>query len=183
MKFMTDEIDPTEMNEAYQEHRRALQRLRSRVHDTAFDRVARFPLGKIARMLRTYNERVDGDLVVFVANDFGMPVAYRPTGVPKQRQNEIRTELLAEKYKSDDRLDEIRKQLTTETKVHKALVGAIGDEEIRYHLPGVGSVGNEVVDRDDPEAATSATNFLTVREGVGLVDFCTNADQQNCIEY
>lgn len=48
----------------------------------------------IRRDLRRLNETVEGDLIVFVANDFGRPRAYRPQGVDKRVQNDVREALL-----------------------------------------------------------------------------------------
>lgn len=165
---MTDEIDPVEVNERYQRKRSELQELRRTVHATAFDEVARFPVEDLVRTLRTYHDRVTGDLLAFVANDFGMPVAFRPNRLDKPVQDRVRVEILERKYQQDEKLNAIREAIVEDVRIHKALVAAIDGDEIRYHLPGV---------------TNGATNFITVREGVGLVDFCTNGNQKNCLVY
>lgn len=165
---MSDEIDPVAANEQYRECRQELRRLRRRVGEQAFDEVARFDETAVRDSVATHDEEIDGRLVVFVANDFGMPVAYRPSSLPIEAQNVVRERILDVKYDRDDGLNAIRKDLTDRTRIHKALVCSIGEESIDYHLPG---------------AATGKTNFLTVREAVGLVDFCTNGSQTNTIVY
>lgn len=113
--------------------------------------------------LRDHDDRASGALVAFAANDFGYPVALRPEGFPRERQDEVRRAVLAGKYRADDALDEARRDLLdADSRLHKALVARFDGDDVTYHLPG----GR----RDD-------TNFLTVREAVGLVDYLTNSDQ------
>lgn len=165
---MSEDVDPIDINRRYQKNRQEIQRLRKEAHATSFDEIARFPVEGLLEVLREHDGRLDGDLIAFVANDFGMPIAFRPEGVEKERQNEVRLEILEEKYKSDDRMNTIREEIVDDVKIHKALVSLVNGDEIRYHLPG---------------STRGETNFVTVREAVGLVDFTTNANQHNCLQY
>lgn len=120
-------------------------------------------------LVRECNEQVDGTLLVFAANDFGWPVALRPTGTSKQLQADVRAELLVEKYKSSPELDEIRGTLLeADGRVHQALVARHDGDEIDYHLPG---------------GWKEDTNFLTVREALGLIDYITHGHQREAILY
>ena len=112
------------------------------------------------------NETVDGELIVFVANDFGRPRAYRPSGVAKDVQDEIRQAVLQNKYDdTNEDLNEIRRELLDgHPGVHKVVVAEYSEENIRYHLP---------------EGSNQTTNFVTVREMVGLIDYTTNSFQSN----
>jgi hypothetical protein len=120
--------------------------------------------------LRDHADRTDGHLVVFAANDFGYPVALRPEGLPRERPDEVRRAILDGKYRADDTLDAARRALLdADRRVHNVLATRLDDSDsdgdgdrMTYHLPG----GR----RDD-------TNFLTVREAVGLVDYTTNSAQ------
>lgn len=112
------------------------------------------------------NDAVRGDLIAFVANDFGKPMAFRPEGVELDVQDEIRRAILQRKYDgTNDDLNGIRRDLLAEhPNAHKVLVAEYSAEAIRYHLP---------------EGSTEETNFLTVREMVGLVDYTTNSFQSD----
>ncbi|PSQ38198.1 hypothetical protein BRD13_07135 [Halobacteriales archaeon SW_5_70_135] len=105
-----------------------------------------------------------GRLVVFVADDFGLPVNFRPEGLEPEKLDGVRRAILEEKYdhhQSD--LDAVRRDLLDEhPRIHKAIVADVGGDDVRYHLP---------------EGSNEKTNFLTVRETVGLVDYTTNSAQ------
>jgi len=115
-------------HEKYDSLRAEMARLRGEAHES--DDGELFDRDEIAAALRSLDDALDGDLIAFVANDFGLPVAFRPDSVPA---------------------------------VHKVIVADYG-EEIRYHLP---------------EGSNGATNFLTVWEMVGLVDYTTNSAQRD----
>jgi len=116
--------------------------------------------------LRRRNETFDGDLVVFVANDFGRPRAYRPQGVDVDVQNEVREAILQNKYDdTNEELNAVRRDLLTEhPAIHKAIITEYAEGTSRYHLP---------------EGSNETTNFITVREMVGLVDYTTNSFQRD----
>lgn len=145
-------------NEKYKLLREEMTRLRR--EGTAFDRDA------VVETIRDLSNFVDGHLVVFPANDFGLPLAIRPAELGRGAQDEVRQEILAEKYSrrgETEDLNEIRENLLEEhPAIHKVLVCEYTEVEIRYHLPG---------------GRHENTNFLTVREAVGLVDYTTNSNQ------
>lgn len=162
---MTDWIeeyaDADDPNRKYRLLRSEMTRLRGRRDDAEF-----FDPDAVRRDVRRLNGTVDGELLVFAANDFGLPRAFRPAGVPKGAQDEIRQAVLRNKYDdANEDLDEIRRELLEEHPgVHKLVVAAYSDGTVRYHLP---------------EGSNDATNFLTVREMVGLVDYTTNSSQSD----
>ena len=157
--WMASYAETDDLNRKYQLLRAEATRLRGRREEVEF-----FDDEAVNADVRRLNETVDGDLVVFVANDFGLPRAYRPTGTPIGVQDEIRQAILRGKYDdTNDDLDDVRRELLdAHPGVHKAIVATYADDEIRYHLP---------------EGASETTNFLTVREMVGLVDYTTNSAQ------
>lgn len=119
---------------------------------------------EVAQTIAELDDEVEGRLVVFAANDFGLPRAFRPTDLERDVQEEIRQELLNEKYSDKHQdLDAIRQELLAEhPAIHKAIVAEWSEDGIRYHLP---------------EGSSPDTNFLTVRETVGLIDWTTNSYQ------
>jgi hypothetical protein len=136
-------------------------RLRGEAHEQPDGEL--FDPDEVATELRGLDETLDGDLLAFVANDFGRPVAFRPASVPRTAQEEIRHGILQQKYDAHDDLDEIRRTLLDAfPTVHKAIIAEHREESLRYHLP---------------EGSRETTNFLTVREMVGLVDYTTNSAQ------
>jgi len=138
--------------------REEITRLRRAAEDRRFTENEAF-----MDLLRVHNETVAGTLLVFAANDFGLPVALRPAGTPKAIQAEVRREILREKYRANAELNGIRQDLLgADSRVHKVLVATHHDGQIDYHLPG----GHH-----------ESTNFVTVREAVGLVDYTTNSAQ------
>jgi hypothetical protein len=142
--------------------RAEMARLRGEAHDA--DDGELFDPEGVAAALRSLDDSLDGALIAFVANDFGLPIAFRPDGVPHAAQDEIRRSILQGKYDTDDELNEVRETLLDRfPAVHKAIVAEYGEDAIRYHLP---------------EGADRTTNFLTVREMVGLVDYTTNSAQR-----
>lgn len=166
-EWMTDYAAADDVNDKYRILRQEAKRLRQRAERPEDMKFTDDPA--FLDLIRACNERVDGTLVVFAANDFGWPVALRPDGTPKQLQADVRTELLARKYESSPELDEIRRTiLEADGRVHQALVARHDGEEIDYHLPG---------------GWKEDTNFLTVREALGLIDYITNGHQREAILY
>lgn len=151
------------LNEKYGILREEITRLRGRREDIEF-----FDREAVAETIRELDELVAGDLIVFVANDFGRPVAYRPEGTPIASQNRIREAILERKYDdTHEDLNDIRESLLdAHDGIHKAIVAVTEDDVIRYHLP---------------EGSNTTTNFITVREMVGLVDYTTNSDQKDAL--
>lgn len=162
---MTDWItayrETDDLNEKYSLLRREITRLRGRRDDAKF-----FDPDAVGSDVRRLNETVDGDLIVFVANDFGVPRAYRPRSVALDVQDEIRRAVLRDKYDdTNEELDGIRREVLDEHPgVHKAIVAEHSDETVKYHLP---------------EGSNEETNFVTVREMVGLIDYTTNSFQSD----
>lgn len=154
----TETDDP---NRKYELLRAEITRLRGQRDDIEF-----FDEDAVRRDVRRMNGTVPGELIVFVANDFGMPRAYRPTGVEKDAQDDVRQAVLRNKYDdTNEDLDEIRRALLAEHPgIHKIVVAEFSDETIRYHLP---------------EGSNETTNFVTVREMVGLIDYTTNSSQSD----
>lgn len=159
--WMEEYTEVEDLNEKYGLLRAEMTRLRGQRDDVEF-----FDRDAVGRDVRRLNETVTGELVVFAANDFGLPMAYRPPGVEKDVQNEIRQAILQNKYDdSHEDLNEIRRALLSEQPaIHKVLVAAHTDGTIRYHLP---------------EGSNETTNFITVREMVGLIDYTTNSFQSD----
>ena len=147
-------------NEKYRLLRDELARLRGEAEAHDF-----FDEDAVAETVRRLDDRVDGDLLVFVANDFGRPMAYRPEAAGVEMLDAVRRAILENKYDdSNPDLNEIRRELLAEHPgVHKAVVAACDGCSLRYHLP---------------EGSNETTNFLTVREMVGLVDYTTNGPQE-----
>jgi len=148
-----------DLNEKYSHLRAEMARLRGRRDDIEF-----FDDEAVRSDVRDLSARVDGDLLVFLANDFGRPRAYRPSGTARDVQDEIRRAVLQRKYDdTNEDLDDIRRELLdAHPGIHKAIVAVCDDGAVRYHLP---------------EGSNETTNFLTVREMVGLVDYTTNSFQ------
>lgn len=156
-----DEYRKTEdVNRKYRLLREEVTRLRQEAEDKRFtDNDA------VLELLQEQNEKFAGELLVFAANDFGYPVALRPTGTDIELQEAVREEILQEKYKDSPELDTVRQQLLdADERIHKALVVHHDGGSIDYHLPG---------------GRNENTNFLTVREAVGLVDYVTNSAQRD----
>lgn len=145
-------------DEKYKLLREEMTRLRG--EGSVFDREA------VAETVRGLGETVEGVLVVFAANDFGLPMAYRPEGTGVEIQDAVRRAILENKYDdSNEDLDELRRELLdAHPAIHKAIIAEIDGGRVRYHLP---------------EGSSSSTNFLTVREMVGLVDYTTNSAQND----
>ncbi|MFB6207475.1 MAG: hypothetical protein ABEJ05_13220 [Haloglomus sp.] len=151
-----------DLNEKYTILREELTRLRGQGRSEFFDREA------VTETVRDINGEVDGVLIVFVANDFGMPVAYRPEDTGFEVQDAVRRAILENKYDdSHPDLDELRQTLLERhPAVHRAIVAEIERGSVRYHLP---------------EGSNESTNFITVREMVGLVDYTTNSQQNEVL--
>jgi len=157
--FLDAYAESDDVNEQYALLRDELARLRGlREEDAFFDPEA------VAVTVERLSADVDGDLVVFAANDFGLPLAYRPASLDRSVQDDLRRAILENKYDDENEdLDALRRTLLDEhSGVHKAIVAEHTGDAIRYHLP---------------EGSNDATNFLTVREMVGLVDYTTNSAQ------
>lgn len=159
---MTERIDEytetDDLNEKYRLLREEATRLRGQGgHQESYDGEA------VKDSLRDLSQEVEGQLIVFVANDFGYPKAFRPEGIDQGAQDEIRQSILGNKYSTNSDLDEIRRELLDRHPgIHKAIIAEYRDGNIRYHLP---------------EGSNTNTNFLTVREMVGLIDYTTNSAQ------
>lgn len=163
--------DTDDLNERYQLLRREMTRLRRALAPAIEDDEVDvtdipefFDPAAVAATVRDLSDTVEGALVVFAGNDFGLPIAFRPSERSVAVQDEIRQAILQRKYDDEnDRLREIRDELLDRhPEIHKAIVAEYGDDEIQYFLP---------------EGSNSTTNFVTVREMVGLVDYTTNSVQ------
>jgi hypothetical protein len=159
--WMEEYTATDDLNQKYSLLRTEITRLRGRRGDVEF-----FDSEAVRSNLRRLNETVAGDLVVFVANDFGRPRAYRPQDVAVDVQNEIREAVLQNKYDdTNEDLNALRRELLAEhPAIHKAIVTEHSEEASRYHLP---------------EGSNETTNFVTVREMVGLIDYTTNSFQRD----
>lgn len=158
-EFLDAYTETDDLNEQYGLLKDEIARLRGRRDDIEF-----FDEDAVEADVEALNERVDGDLLVFLANDYGRPRAYRPKGVSRAAQNVLRAAILANKYDgSNDDLNDIRRTILDDHHaVHKVLVAEYSEDGLRYHLP---------------EGSNESTNFVTVREMVGLVDYTTNSFQ------
>ena len=163
--WMAEYTGTDDFNEKYRLLRSEMARLRGQR-----DEIEYFDEEAVRSDIRRLNETVAGDLVVFVANDFGRPRAYRPSGVEKSVQDELRQAVLQNKYDdSHEDLNEIRRGLLDDHPgIHKVIVAEHSHEDSRYHLP---------------EGSNETTNFITVREMVGLIDYTTNSFQSNGLSY
>lgn len=162
MTDWTEEYARTDdLNEKYRLLRREMARLRGRREEVEY-----YDHDAVGDRVRRMNEEVAGELIVFVANDFGSPRAYRPSGVPRDVQDEIRRALLQNKYDgTNEHLNEIRRELlAAHPGIHKVIVSEYVGDDVSYHLP---------------EGSNETTNFLTVREMVGLIDYTTNSFQRD----
>lgn len=159
--WMEEYTATDDLNQKYSLLRAEITRLRGRRDDIEF-----FDSEAVRSDLRRLNETITGDLVVFVANDFGQPRAYRPQGVAVSVQNEIREAVLQNKYDDTNKdLNALRRELLAEhPAIHKAIVAEHSEKVSRYHLP---------------EGSNETTNFVTVREMVGLIDYTTNSFQHD----
>lgn len=147
-------------NRKYELLREEATRLRGQRDEIEF-----FDRDEVAKTIADLDGEVEGRLFVFVANDFGRPVAYRPEDAGFGLQDAVRRAILDGKYDATQSdLDEIRESLLqAHPEIHKAIVAEVDGTSVRYHLP---------------EGSNQTTNFLTVREMVGLVDYTTNSDQR-----
>lgn len=158
-------MDP---NEEYRSILTRCTELRRHAQDRGIREVGMFATSSFLSEVRRYNRQLDDELVVFAANDFGIPVAVRSSAVPLDAQNDVRERILTEKYRVSRPLNEIREALLLEyPRVHKVLVATCGDE-VDYHLP---------------EPSSPLTNFQSVRDALGLVDWTTNGVDRNCRTY
>lgn len=159
--WMAEYARTDDSNEKYELLRREMARLRGRR-----DEIEYYDHDAVGDDLRGMNERVSGDLIVFAANDFGSPRAYRPDGVSRDVQDEIRRALLENKYDgTNEHLNGIRRELlAAHPGIHKVIVAEHSADDVSYHLP---------------EGSNGTTNFLTVREMVGLIDYTTNSFQRD----
>jgi hypothetical protein len=146
-------------DEKYDLLREEMTRLRG--EGSVFDREA------VVETVRELGEATEGVLVVFVANDFGLPMAYRPEGTGIEVQDAVRRAILENKYDSNEDLNGLRRALLDDQPaIHKAILAEFDEGRVRYHLP---------------EGSSSATNFVTVREMVGLIDYTTNSSQSDAL--
>lgn len=160
-KWVDEYTETEDLNQKYRLLRAEMTHLRGQRDNIEF-----FDIDAVSSDVRRLNDTVSGELIVFVANDFGLPVAYRPESVEVKAQDKIRQAVLQAKYDdTNDDLNDIRRELLREyPSIHKVIVAEYSDEDIRYHLP---------------EGSNETTNFITVREMVGLIDYTTNSFQSN----
>jgi hypothetical protein len=149
------------LNQRYKSLRTKMTGLRSQRDEIKF-----FDSDEVSSDIHRLNKSTDGELIIFVANDFGRPRAYRPRGVEVEVQDEIRQMILQNKYDdTNGDLNEIRRELLDKhPTLHKVIVAEYAEQNIRYHLP---------------EGSNKTTNFITVREMVGLIDYTTNSVQRD----
>lgn len=158
----------TDINDEYRELLQRATDLRRRAQEQGLRDVAMFAKGSFVRDLCRYDDDFDDHLVVFAANDFGIPVALRPSAVSIDAQNEVRERIHDQKYRRNAELNRIREALLDEyPRVHKVLPVTYGSS-IDYHLP---------------EATSPHTNFTSIRDALGLVDWTTNGSYRNCNTY
>lgn len=158
--WMEEYRETEDVNQKYRLLREEVTQLRQQAQDKRFT-----DNDEVMELLREQNAKFEGELLVFAANDFGYPVALRPAGTSLDVQEAVREEILQEKYKDNPELDTVRQQLLdADARIHKALVVHHDGGSIDYHLPG---------------GRNENTNFLTVREAVGLVDYVTNSAQRD----
>lgn len=164
--------DTDDLNEQYHILRREMTRLRSELVSEyegnevdITDVPEYFDPEAVEATVRKLNDNVGAALIVFAANDFGLPVAFRPAGLSLRVQDEVRREILRKKYDEEtEHLKEIRDEiLDRHPGIHKIIVAEYGHQAIQYFLP---------------EGSNTTTNFLTVREMVGLIDYTTNSFQR-----
>lgn len=166
-EFLTGYAEADDVNAKYRLLRREATRLRRRAVRPADVKFTDDPA--VIDVIRACNDRIEGTLLVFAANDFGWPVALRPEETPERLQEDVRRELLREKYQSDPELDRIRRDvLEADPRVHQVLVARHDGDRIDYHLPG---------------GWRTNTEFLTVREALELVDYITNGRQREAMLY
>lgn len=134
-EFLTGYPETDGVNAKYRLLRRGATRLRRRAIRSDDVKCTDDPA--FVDLVRACNGWIEGPLLVFAANDFGWPVALRPKGTPERLQEDVRRELLREKYKSNPELDRIRRTiLDADSRVHQALVARHDGNRIDYHLPG-----------------------------------------------
>lgn len=161
---MTDWLDAYADTDDPNDRYRLLRRELTRLRDEGQDEEELFDRDAVADTVRRLNGEVAGDLVVFVANDFGLPMAYRPEDAGVELQDAVRRAILEHKYDSQADLAGLREALLeAHPRVHKAIVAVLEGSSLRYHLP---------------EGSSQSTNFVTVREMVGLIDYTTNSAQR-----
>lgn len=162
-QWIEEYVETDNINEKYKLLRDEMVRLRGEVCSGD-----RFDPDAVAQTIKNINDRVNGELLVFAANDFGLPMVFRPADFTMGDQAEVRRLILEEKYHGEDvELNEIRRALLdTHPAIHKAIVVASSEDNVRLHLP---------------EGSNTTTNFLTVREMVGLVDYTINSSQSNSL--
>lgn len=147
-------------NERYQLLRQEAKRLRGAGADTRFDRNE-----ELLEILRRQNTELDGTLLAFLANDFGIPPAYLPDGHDREALNDVRVTILEDKYNSNrSDLNPIREELhEVDNRIHQVLVVEWWPDRVGYFLP---------------EGKSGKPDFLTVREPLGLVDWTANRPEQ-----
>lgn len=159
-EWLTAYADAEEPNARYRLLRRELSRLRGEA-DLG---TALFDPDEVRETVASLAEDLDGALLAFVANDFGLPVAFRPEGTSIEAQRDVRRAILTGKYDRHEDLNAVRRAIReAHPRVHKVVAAEHGPRRVRYHLP---------------EGSTEETAFLTVREMVGLVDYTTNSVQR-----
>lgn len=87
--WIEEYTETDDLNQKYRLLRAEMTRLRGQRDDIEF-----FDPDAVSRDVRRLNETIAGDLIVFVANDFGLPRAYRPSRLSEDVQDEIRQAIL-----------------------------------------------------------------------------------------
>lgn len=157
--FVENYAKEDDTNESYHLLREEAKVLRREARDADFR-----DNDEIYDALQKWNQKVDGTLLAFLANDFGFPVAFRPEGTDAEIQDQVRQAILEGKYQpgpEHDELEVIQEELLgLDRRIHKSLVALVDEHAVDYFLP---------------EGKNPVSTFLTVREPLGLIDWTTNA--------
>lgn len=159
---MTRDGEDDGINDRYRAHRASAADLAEEANETDYW----FDADAVTAVLTDAAGDIDGDLFAFVGNDFGLALAFRPAGVARDRQNDVRRALLERGPDTDDVLAAIGDRIrATDGRIHKVLVAAADGDCIRYHCP----------------SASSPPGFVTLSEAIGLVDFTTNGFKRGVV--
>lgn len=122
----------------------------------------------IREVLAEEESGFDGDLICFVANDFGKPRVFLPEHVSDQGDalQAVVDAIHERKWGArNSALRDVRDRMFEDVEgVHQCLGTVLRDD------------GSADYDIDYP--ATGAYNFLTIRQVIGLVDWMANADEE-----
>ena len=122
----------------------------------------------VRSVLDENDQRFDGRLIGFAANDFGQPRVFLPESVSDQDATlqAVVDAVHEEKWRArNSALRDVRNEVVTDVQgVHQCLCAALRDD------------GSADYDIDFPSNATY--NFLTIRQVIGLVDWMATADER-----